>query len=324
MSPNSEDKFLNVALNAKSSDRLDKYLSQNIALESNIKQEYHSYFSRSKIKKYIQLGFVKVNGRGVEPSFVVRKGDEVSIRVPLKQEAFVGPEDIPLKIIYEDSDCIVIDKPAGMVVHPALGHFSGTVVNAILAHLKKDPTVSIRPGIVHRLDKDTSGLMVVAKNEFAEKSLRDQFKIRVVKKTYLALVRGILTKKEGVIDKPIGRNPKNRQKFGIVANGKEAQTNYEVLDEIGKYSLVEAKPLTGRTHQIRVHLSSLGHPLIGDRVYGTKLIHDKIGVDLDRQFLHASQLEFRQPSTNKVLSFNSKLPFDLENFLNQLKKHSLP
>ena len=288
-------------------DRVDRYISQKLSI-----------LSRAKVKKLVELGMVLVNGREVEPSFQVKIGDKIIVQVPPEEEVKLEPENLPLKIVYEDQDCLVIEKDAGTVVHPAVGHQKGTLVNALLFYLKKKSTKDARAGIVHRLDKETSGLMVVAKNEEAEKSLKNQFKNRVVKKAYLCLVQGILAKKEGVIGQPIGRHPKNRQKFAVVETGRPSQTEYEVKEEIGKYSLVEARPLTGRTHQIRVHFSSLGHPLVGDSLYGgKKLLRPEL--TLNRQFLHASYLGFKQPTTGAFLEFYSDLPESLLKLLKILR-----
>jgi len=216
-----------------------------------------------------------------------------------------------LKIIYEDQDLLVIDKPAGLTVHPAPGHYTHTLANAILAHVPEiESGGSDRPGIVHRLDKDTSGLIVVAKNTAAHMKLADQFKNRLVSKTYLALVRGRLSPEQGIIEANIGRNPKDRKQMAIVSHGREARTEYQVIRYLNNFSLVEVKPKTGRTHQIRVHLAAIGYPIAGDTVYGIKTDF------LTRQFLHACKLCFRIPSTGEYREFKSELPQDLAQALN--------
>lgn len=285
-------------------DRLDVYVHKNLP-----------DLSRSKIKKLIHLGFIQINAKSLEPSFHPKVGDKVTIKVPPEEKIEVEPQEIPLEIVYEDQDCLVINKPSGMVVHPSVGHKERTLVNALLFYLKHGATQKVRPGIVHRLDKDTSGLLVVAKNEEALDYLKNQFKNREVKKLYLCLVQGRLKKHTGLINQPIGRHPKNRQKFDVVAGGKESQSAYRVLEELGQFSLLEIQPLTGRTHQIRVHFSSLGHPLVGDKMYGGKSL-------IKRQFLHASVLGFKQPKTGEWLEFKSELPNDLEKFLESLRKTS--
>src|SRR5206468_6022792 len=224
---------------------------------------------------------------------------------------------IPLTIIYQDGDIIVLDKPAGLTVHPAPGHPSGTLVNALLAACPdlRGIAGTLRPGIVHRLDKDTSGLMVVAKNDRAQRALQRQLKDRDVRKTYLALVRGVPAPREGTIAAPIGRHPKNRKKMAVVADGREATTRYRVREEIagGQYSLLEVEPVTGRTHQIRVHLAAVGHPVVGDATYG------RPSAAVGRQFLHAHKLAFAMPLGGRTVEFESPLPADLREALSQLR-----
>jgi 23S rRNA pseudouridine1911/1915/1917 synthase len=223
-------------------------------------------------------------------------------------------EPIPLTVIYEDADILVIDKPGGLTVHPAPGHPGHTLVNAILAHCPGLATSDepVRPGIVHRLDKDTSGLMVVAKNDSAREYLVRQFKSRTVSKGYLVLVKGKLSPEKGIIEAPIGRDPHRRQRMAIVEAGKEAATRYQVRKYLDSYTLLEVTPLTGRTHQIRIHLSAIGYPVVGDSVYGMKSTH------VNRQFIHAYRLGFRLPSTEQYREFTSLLPVDLEQALEHL------
>ena len=235
--------------------------------------------------------------------------------VPPPRPVSVEPEPIPLKLVYSDAHLLVVDKPAGLTVHPAPGHPSGTLVNALLALCPdlKGVGGELRPGIVHRLDKDTSGLMVVAKTSEAHLALSRQIKERRVRKGYLALVTGKLQPAEGIIDAPVGRDTRNRKRMAIVGSGREARTRYRVLRSSESYSLVEAFPETGRTHQIRVHLASLGHPLVGDHVYG------KRSALVGRQFLHAHILGFRHPATGGWKEFTSPLPADLEEALSMVE-----
>jgi 23S rRNA pseudouridine1911/1915/1917 synthase len=273
--------------------------------------------TRSRIRRLIDEGLVTVDGVQTKASTKVSEGESVAIIVPPREGAELEAEAIPLPIIYQDSDIIVVDKPAGLTVHPAPGHPRGTLVNALLATHPELREVGdrLRPGIVHRLDKDTSGLIVVAKNERAQAALQTQLKEREVKKTYVALVRGVPEPREGMIEAPIGRNPKNRKKMAVVAGGREATTKYRVIEVIGggQYALLEAEPVTGRTHQIRVHLSALAHPIVGDATYGGR---SKV---LGRQFLHAAKLAFAMPPSQRMVEFESPLPADLREALNELR-----
>ena len=283
-------------------ERLDRYLAEQCQI------------SRSYAQKLINEGQVEVNGRAAKASQKLNAGDKVVANIPPPTPVSLAPEAIPLKVIYEDSDLIVIDKPAGLVVHPAAGHRSGTLVNAILARCPDLGTINgtIRPGIVHRLDRDTSGLMMVAKNEAAYARLSHQIKQRLIKKGYIALVSGHLSPEHGIIDAPIGRHPKDRKRMAVVSGGREARTEYRVIKYFADYTLVEAMPETGRTHQIRVHFAAIGHPVFGDPVYG------KRSSLLGRQFLHAHRLGFKLPSSGKFVEFKSELPPDLEEVLKQL------
>ncbi len=273
--------------------------------------------SRSHARRLIDEGLVSVNGRKVKPSERVTAGLSVSVTIPPPETITLVPEAIPLTIIYQDGDIIVLDKPAGLTVHPAPGHPSGTLVNALLAACPdlRGIAGTLRPGIVHRLDKDTSGLMVVAKNDRAQRALQRQLKDRDVRKTYLALVRGVPAPREGTIAAPIGRHPKNRKKMAVVADGREATTRYRVREEIagGQYSLLEVEPVTGRTHQIRVHLAAVGHPVVGDATYG------RPSAAVGRQFLHAHKLAFGMPLGGRTVEFESPLPADLREALSQLR-----
>jgi 23S rRNA pseudouridine1911/1915/1917 synthase len=291
----------------ESGPRLDKFLAQ--ALPN---------LSRSFIQKLIAAGEVSVNGELPKASYSVQAGDDIIVRVPPPQALEVQAEPIPLEVVYEDADIVVVDKPAGMVVHPAHGHHSGTLVNALLGHCTDLSGIggTLRPGIVHRLDKDTSGLLIVAKNDQAHRHLQRQFRTRHVSKTYLALVEGQPSAPSGVIDAPIGRDPKERKRMAVVPEGREARTEYRVLEHFAQHTLVEACPVTGRTHQIRIHFASIGHPIVGDRVYGYR----KQRLPLKRHFLHAAHIAFDLPSSEEHMEFHSKLPQDLESLLEKLRR----
>ena len=272
--------------------------------------------SRSRAQKLIEGGFVSVGEGRARPSRLLERGEIVHVTIPPPEAIDLAPEAMPLTVVYEDADLIVVDKPAGLAVHPAPGHPRGTLVNALLALVPDLSGIGgeLRPGIVHRLDKDTSGLMVVAKNDRAHRNLARQLKERRVAKTYLALVEGTPRASEGTVDAPIGRHPQSRQKMAIVPNGREAQTRYRVLETIDGYSLIEAKPVTGRTHQIRVHLASLGCPIAGDTRYGRRSPY------LERQFLHAHRLAFALPATAEQVEFEAPLPPDLSQALERIRE----
>ena len=284
--------------------RLDKYVAEKCP-----------ELSRTQAQKLVSDGLVTVNGQVAKAGFKLSAGDRVRITLPPPRES-PAPEAMPLSIVYEDSDLLVVDKPAGLTVHPAPGHPSHTLINAILSHVPRLPEADDlqRPGVVHRLDKDASGLMVVAKNKEAQLNLASQFKARSVVKAYLVLVKGHLTPDDGVIEAPIGRDPRNRKRMAVVAQGegREARTDYHVLRHIGEYTLLEVRPETGRTHQIRVHLSAIGYPVFGDRVYGAR------SERLPRLFLHACRLGFRLPSSGEYREFTSNLPPDLERVLEDI------
>jgi len=274
--------------------------------------------SRSHARRLIDEGLVTVSGRQGRPSDRVTAGIEISVTIPPPEAIDLAPEDIPLTILYQDGDIIVLDKPAGLTVHPAPGHPSGTLVNALLAACPdlRGIAGTLRPGIVHRLDKDTSGLMVVAKNDRAQRALQRQLTDRDVRKTYVALVQGVPKPREGQIEAPIGRHPKNRKKMAVVAGGREATTKYRVREELAgrRYSLLEVEPVTGRTHQIRVHMAALGHPIAGDATYGKR--SDLIA----RQALHASKLAFAMPLGGRAVEFESPLPADMREALAGLRR----
>lgn len=284
--------------------RLDRYISQSC-----------TELTRSHIRKLIEDGRVTVNDRLAKPSLKSKVGDVIVIKLPPPSlPPALVPEEIPLTIIYEDDDLLVVDKPADTTVYPAPGHPSHTLMNAVLAHCPEiaDIDSSVRPGIVHRLDKDTSGLMVVAKNKAAQLYLAAQMKRRSMQKRYLVVVRGHPKQAEGTIEAPIGRHPKDRKRMAVIPQGREARTSYRVVRRLDGYSLVEATLQTGRTHQIRVHFSSIGCPVAGDAAYGVRLPY------LGRQFLHAYLLGFRLPSTGEYMEFTSQLPADLERALDYL------
>jgi 23S rRNA pseudouridine1911/1915/1917 synthase len=272
--------------------------------------------SRTHAQKLIADGLVTVDGKAARASLKLNTGDIIEVTIPPEAPSHLVPEAIPLRIVYEDADLIVVDKPAGLAVHPAPGHPAHTLVNAVLGRLPelaKDQE-TLRPGIVHRLDKDTSGLIVVAKNRTAQADLSDQFKSRTVVKNYLVLVKGSLTPEAGIIEANIGRDPRHRQRMAVVTGGRAARTAYRVIKYIGDYSLLEIKPETGRTHQIRVHLAAIGFPVVGDATYGVPSPH------LSRQFLHASKLGFKLPSTGEWVELQSPLPEDLERALKEISK----
>jgi 23S rRNA pseudouridine1911/1915/1917 synthase len=282
--------------------RLDKYLTQVLP-----------QFSRAYLQKLIVQGHVLINGQRAKANQRLGKSHRITVALPSLSD-YPSAEPIPLTIVYEDVDILVIDKPAGLTVHPAPGHPSHTLVNAILAHCP-GLTVNnefVRPGIVHRLDKDTSGLIVIAKNDVAREYLVAQFKRRTVTKGYLVLIKGRLSPEQGIIEAPIGRDPHSRQRMAIVETGRQAITRYQVRKYLDNYTLVEVSPLTGRTHQIRIHLSAIGCPVVGDSTYGIK------SARLNRQFVHAYRLGFRLPSTKQYQEFASPLPWDLEQALQQL------
>ena len=274
--------------------------------------------SRSHAHRLIAEGLVTVDGRQIKPSERLPAGAQVAVHIlPAEPAPGLEAESIPITVLYQDFDLMVVDKPAGLTVHPAPGHPTGTLVNALLAIVPDITGISgtLRPGIVHRLDKDTSGLIVVAKNDRAMRAIQRQLKDREVHKTYLALVHGVPKPAQGVIEAPIGRDPKNRKKMAVVANGRESETRYRVREVIagGQYALLEVEPVTGRTHQIRVHMAAIGHPVVADSVYGKR--SDVLG----RQFLHAWKIAFAMPLGGREVEFESPLPDDLREALEKLR-----
>ena len=286
--------------------RLDIYIAENF-----------NELSRTMIKKLIESNNILVNDKSEKVSYKVQANDNISIDVPEAKETKLKAQEIPLDIIYEDSDIIVVNKPKGMVVHPANGNPDGTLVNAILSICKNSLSGiggELRPGIVHRLDKDTSGLIIVAKNDKAHINMSEQIKERNVKKTYIALVRGNVPEEEATINMPIGRSTKDRKKMAVTKNGKQAITHFKVLKRYSKYTLLEIKIETGRTHQIRVHMAEIGYPVVGDAVYS----NGKNEFGIEGQMLHAYKLEFMHPITNKHMELTAPLPQYFEEILKKL------
>ncbi len=281
--------------------------------------------SRSRIQTLVKEGSVCVNGQAVRPAYLVQEGDRVELEVPAPQPLEVAPEHIALDIVYEDGDLLVVNKASGMTVHPAPGARDGTLVNALLHHCGDLSGINgvLRPGIVHRLDKDTSGLMVVAKSDVAHRGLAEQLHERQIERRYSALVWGIPKEARGVVDKPLGRNPKNRKKMGIVEDGRAARTHYELSERFDFTSLIQLKLETGRTHQIRVHMQDLGHPVFGDPVYAGRERTEGIRPEMrrrarwmlsliKRQALHARQLNFVHPLTGEQMAFCADWPEDMQ------------
>jgi 23S rRNA pseudouridine1911/1915/1917 synthase len=284
--------------------RIDKFLAKKIVDRS-----------RSHIQNLIDNDAVLVNGRNIKSNYKLRENDVVTVKMPEPEELKVEPENIETDIVYEDEDIIVVNKKQGMVVHPAPGNYNGTLVNALLYHCKDLSGINgvIRPGIVHRIDKDTSGIIVVAKNDLAHSKLTEQFKVHSIKREYYALTEGVFKNDSGVVNQPLARHPQDRIKMAIVKDGRRAVTHYEVLERYKSNTLVKCSLETGRTHQIRVHMAYLGHPLVGDPVYGYK----KQKFKLEGQMLHAKTLGFVHPTKNEYVEFNSDLP---DYFLEVLSK----
>ncbi|MGI8384533.1 RluA family pseudouridine synthase [Robertmurraya sp. P23] len=275
-------------------ERLDKVLSS-----------VNSEWSRSQVQLWMQDGNVVVNGQKVKSSYKCSVGDVIEISIPDPEELDVVPEPMDLEIFYEDSDVLVVNKPKGMVVHPAPGHTTGTLVNGLMAHCKDLSGINgvLRPGIVHRIDKDTSGLLMVAKNDLAHESLVNQLVAKTVTRKYRAIVHGVIPHDYGTIDAPLARDPKDRQSMTVVDNGKHAVTHFQVMERFKDFTLVECQLETGRTHQIRVHMKYIGYPLVGDPKYGPRKT-----LDIGGQALHAGVLGFNHPRTNEYLEFEAPLP----------------
>lgn len=288
--------------------RLDKVVSN---LEQNI--------SREAIQRMVKTGKILVNGKQEKASYKTTVGDVITLEEEIPKKIELKPQEMPLDIIYEDEDMLVINKEKGIVVHPGNGNPDGTLANAVMAKCKGSLSGiggKIRPGIVHRIDKDTSGLIIVAKNDTAHLNLSKQIQDRKVKKTYIALVRGVIKENEATINMPIGRSSKDRKKMAVTKDGKEAITHFKVLKRYNGFTLLEVKIETGRTHQIRVHLSEIGYPVVGDEVYS----NGKNPFGVKGQMLHAEKLELKHPRTGKDLTFEAPVPKYFENIINQLEK----
>ncbi len=290
--------------------RIDKFLSSKFEDKS-----------RSFIQGLIENEGVLVNDKKIKSNYKLKENDKIEIKMPEVKELEVEAENIPLNIIYEDKDVIVVNKPKGMVVHPAPGNYTGTLVNALLYHCKDLSSINgvIRPGIVHRIDKDTTGILVVAKNDNAHNKLSEQLKVHSMKREYYALVEGRIKKDSGTIDKPLARSKKDRLKIAITPEGKRAVTHYEVIERFKNASLVKCILETGRTHQIRVHMASIGYPLVGDPTYGFK----KGKFKNEGQMLHAKTLGFIHPTTNEYMEFTSELPENYKELLENLRKDNI-
>ncbi|ANB61315.1 RluA family pseudouridine synthase [Anoxybacteroides amylolyticum] len=275
-------------------------------------------WSRSQVQQWLKDGLVTVDGKVVKANYKCSAGDEVTITLPEPEPLDVEPEEMILDIYYEDADVLVVNKPRGMVVHPAPGHMRGTLVNGLLAHCKDLSGINgvLRPGIVHRIDKDTSGLLMVAKNDMAHESLVNQLVHKTVTRKYKAIVHGVIPHDYGTIDAPIGRDKHDRQSMAVVEDGKEAVTHFRVLERFLDYTFIECQLETGRTHQIRVHMKYIGYPLAGDPKYGPKRT-----LPIDGQALHAGILGFRHPRTGEYLEFEAPLPQEFEQLLDLLRNN---
>ena len=283
----------------------------NIRLDAYVAEE-RKQLSRTMIQKLIESGNILVNGSKKKLSYKVQMNDQITINLPEAKETNLKPQEIPIEIIYEDNDIIVVNKPKGLVVHPANGNPDGTLVNAIMAICKESLSGiggELRPGIVHRLDKDTSGLLIVAKNDRAHINMSEQIKNHEVRKIYIALVRGVVQEDEATIDMPIGRSTKDRKKMAVVKDGKNAVTHFKVLKRYPKYTLLEIKIDTGRTHQIRVHMMYINHPLLGDTLYGNS------SELINRQALHSYKTSFIHPILNIPVTYIAPLPEDIKNLI---------
>lgn len=276
-------------------------------------------YSRTYIQKLVEDGSITVNGKTVRTNYKLKEGDAVKVVIPAPEKLNVCAENIKLDILYEDNDIVVVNKPRGMVVHPAAGNYSGTLVNALMEHCKgslSDINGVIRPGIVHRIDKDTSGVLVVAKNNFAHEKLSEKLRDHDIERIYVAVTEGIIREDSGKIDAPVGRHPVERKKMSVnTKNGRRAVTHFKVLERFTDATLVELKLETGRTHQIRVHMSFIGHPLIGDTVYGRK----KQASGIEGQALHARLLGFVHPGTGKYMEFTAEPPEDFKQLVERLR-----
>ncbi|MFD3220024.1 RluA family pseudouridine synthase [Staphylococcus saprophyticus] len=279
--------------------------------------EYHSEWSRTQIQDWIKASLVKVNDQVIKSNYKTKMNDHIVVTEKETVEADIQPENLNLDIYYEDDDVAIVYKPKGMVVHPSAGHYTGTLVNGLMYQMKNLSGINgeIRPGIVHRIDKDTSGLLMVAKNDVAHRSLVDQLVNKTVTRKYIALVHGNIPHDYGTVDAPIGRNKNDRQSMDVVEDGKEAVTHFNVLEHFNKYTLIECQLETGRTHQIRVHMKYIGYPLVGDPKYGPKKT-----LDIGGQALHAGIIGFEHPFTHEYIEKSTALPEDFEQLLSELRR----
>ncbi len=298
-----------IVLEDMEGERLDIFVADNLP-----------DVSRALVQNLIKSGQVLVDGKTAKSSFRISEGQQVIVELPQPQPVLIDAENIPLTIIYQDQDVVVVDKPKGMVVHPAHGNWEHTLVNALLYHIKDLSGINgeLRPGIVHRLDKDTSGVMVVAKNDISHRSLAEQIKIHSIKREYIALLHGVIKENLGTIDAPIGRSKLDRKKMAVVKDGRPAVSNYEVIQRFSNYTLVKVSLLTGRTHQIRVHFSHIKHAVVGDPLYSSAKRH----FNLDSQALHAHLLGFIHPRSNEYMEFTSPLPEYFTKVLDELNRIS--
>ncbi|PLR84140.1 RluA family pseudouridine synthase [Bacillus canaveralius] len=301
------EKMEHTILEEQAHDRIDKVLS-------SLNEEW----SRTQVQQWIKEGHVLVNGQKIKTNYKCNINDEIEVTIPEPEELDVIPEEMDLGIFYEDRDVLVVYKPKGMVVHPAPGHMNGTLVNGLMAHCRDLSGINgvLRPGIVHRIDKDTSGLLMVAKNDLAHESLVNQLVNKTVTRKYKAIVHGIISHDHGTIDAPIARDPKDRQSMTVVDNGKHAVTHFQVLERFTDFSYVECQLETGRTHQIRVHMKYIGFPLAGDPKYGPRKT-----LDIGGQALHAGVLGFSHPRTGEYLEFEAPLPPDFQQLLDKLRNN---
>ncbi|MEH7084544.1 RluA family pseudouridine synthase [Neobacillus drentensis] len=301
------EKMEHIILEEQKGDRIDKVIS-------GLDEEW----SRTQVQQWIKEGNITVNGQQIKTNYKCNVDDQIEITIPDPEELDVVPEDLNLEIYYEDSDVLVVNKPRGLVVHPAPGHMSGTLVNGLMFHCKDLSGINgvLRPGIVHRIDKDTSGLLMVAKNDLAHESLVNQLVAKSVTRKYKAIVHGVIPHDFGTVDAPLGRDTKDRQSMTVVDHGKHAVTHFHVLERFKDFTFVECQLETGRTHQIRVHMKYIGYPLVGDPKYGPKKT-----LDINGQALHAGVLGFNHPRTGEYLEFEAPLPEDIELLLNQLRNN---
>ncbi|MEH7011947.1 RluA family pseudouridine synthase [Neobacillus niacini] len=301
------EKMVHTILEQQKGDRIDKVIS-------TLDEEW----SRTQVQQWIKEGNVLVNGQTIKTNYKCSLNDEIEISIPDPELLDVIPEDMDLDIYFEDKDVLVVNKPSGMVVHPAPGHLTGTLVNGLMAHCKDLSGINgvLRPGIVHRIDKDTSGLLMVAKNDMAHEKLVNQLVEKTVTRKYRAIVHGVIPHDFGTIDAPLGRDTKDRQSMTVVDNGKHAVTHFHVIERLKDFTFVECQLETGRTHQIRVHMKYIGYPLAGDPKYGPKKT-----LDINGQALHAGILGFNHPRTNEYLEFEAPLPKEFEEVLEQLRNN---